>query len=55
MGLVLVLFIKGERSQVVLNARAVSSISSICTFLLSLVLWKKFDIDQSGFQFEDKG
>lgn len=53
-GLVLVLFIKGEESQVVLNARAVSLISSICTFLLSLVLWKKFDIDQSGFQFEDK-
>lgn len=52
--LVLIVFIKGEESQVLLNARAVSLIGSICTFLLSLILWKNFDIDQSGFQFENK-
>jgi NADH-quinone oxidoreductase subunit M len=48
------LIVNGPREAVDRNCRSAALITSLVTFLISLVLWIRFDATKAGFQFEEK-
>ena len=48
------LVVNGPREAVDRNCRSAALITSLTTFLISLVLWVRFDSTKAGFQFEEK-
>jgi NADH-quinone oxidoreductase subunit M len=53
-GALFCLVVNGPKEAVDRNCRSAALITSVVTFLLSLVLWAQFDIAKPGFQFEEK-
>ena len=53
-GAVFCLVVNGPKEAVDRNCRSAALITSLVTFLLSLVLWAEFDAAKAGFQFEEK-
>jgi len=49
-GVLFILFIRGDAEVVAQNARAVALWTSLVTFALSLLIWVRFDPTQAGFQ-----
>ncbi|OFW97380.1 MAG: NADH-quinone oxidoreductase subunit M [Alphaproteobacteria bacterium RIFCSPHIGHO2_12_FULL_66_14] len=48
------LIVNGPKEAVDRNCRSAALITSLATFLISLVLWVRFDATKAGFQFEEK-
>src|SRR5215467_1285629 len=48
------LVVNGPKEAVDRNCRSAALITSLATFLLSLILWVRFDPTKAGFQFEEK-
>ncbi|TAJ36482.1 MAG: NADH-quinone oxidoreductase subunit M [Reyranella sp.] len=48
------LVVDGPKEAVDRNCRSAALITSLATFLVSLVLWVRFDATKAGFQFEEK-
>ncbi len=48
------LVVNGPKEAVDRNCRSAALITSLATFLISLVLWIRFDATKAGFQFEEK-
>ena len=48
------LVVSGPKEVVDRNCRSAALITSLATFLISLVLWIQFDATKAGFQFEEK-
>ncbi len=48
------LIVNGPKEAVDRNCRSAALITSLATFLVSLVLWVRFDATKAGFQFEEK-
>ncbi len=48
------LIVNGPKEAVDRNCRSAALITSLATFLISLVLWVRFDTTKAGFQFEEK-
>jgi NADH-quinone oxidoreductase subunit M len=53
-GAAIILSVRGEEAVVARNARWTALWTSLLVFLLSLLLWVKFDTGSAGFQFEEK-
>jgi len=53
-GALFCLVVNGPKEVVDRNCRSAALITSLVTFLLSLVLWAQFDPAKAGFQFEEK-
>ncbi len=53
-GALFCLVVNGPKEAVDRNCRSAALITSLVTFVLSLVLWAQFDIAKPGFQFEEK-
>ncbi|HKV14394.1 MAG TPA: NADH-quinone oxidoreductase subunit M [Reyranella sp.] len=53
-GALFCLVVNGPKEAVDRNCRSAALITSLVTFLLSLVLWAQFDPAKAGFQFEEK-
>ncbi|MCA0302990.1 MAG: NADH-quinone oxidoreductase subunit M [Proteobacteria bacterium] len=49
------LIVNGPKEAVERNCRSIAIVTTGLTFLVSLVLWAKFDPTKAGFQFEEKG
>ena len=54
LGVVLILFLRGEEEVVARNSRSIALWTSLLTFLLSLAVWHNFDPTQGGFQLVEK-
>jgi NADH-quinone oxidoreductase subunit M len=48
------LIVNGPKEAVERNCRSVALVTSVVTFLISLLLWVHFDATKGGFQFEEK-
>jgi NADH-quinone oxidoreductase subunit M len=48
------LIVNGPKEAVDRNCRSVALVTSVVTFLISLLLWARFDPTKAGFQFEEK-
>ncbi|MDP1963273.1 MAG: NADH-quinone oxidoreductase subunit M [Reyranella sp.] len=48
------LIVNGPKEAVDRNCRSAALITSLATFLISVVLWVRFDATKAGFQFEEK-
>ncbi len=48
------LIVNGPREAVERNCRSIAIVTTLVTFLISLVLWARFDPTKAGFQFEEK-
>ncbi len=48
------LVVNGPKEAVERNCRSVALVTSVVTFLISLLLWVHFDATKGGFQFEEK-
>jgi NADH-quinone oxidoreductase subunit M len=53
-GALFCLVVNGPKEAVDRNCRSAAMITSVVTFLISLVLWVRFDPTKAGFQFEEK-
>ncbi|GGC49846.1 NADH-quinone oxidoreductase subunit M [Siccirubricoccus deserti] len=53
-GAAIILSVRGEEAVIARNARWTALWTSLLVFLLSLLLWVKFDTGSAGFQFEEK-
>jgi NADH-quinone oxidoreductase subunit M len=53
LGVVILATMRGDDEATAQNARWGALWTSLITFLMSLVLWQKFDTSQSGFQFQE--
>src|SRR4029079_18265769 len=53
-GALFCLVVNGPKEAVDRNCRSAALITSLVTFLISLVLWVRFDPTKAGFQFEEK-
>ncbi|MBF0371977.1 MAG: NADH-quinone oxidoreductase subunit M [Alphaproteobacteria bacterium] len=53
-GAAFILPIRGDAGVVTRNARSVALLTSVATFLVSLLLWSNFDPNTSNFQFEER-
>ncbi len=53
-GALFCLVVNGPREAVDRNCRSAALLTSLVTFLISLVLWIRFDPTKAGFQFEEK-
>ena len=53
-GALFCLVVNGPKEAVDRNCRSAALITSLATFLISLVLWLRFDPTKAGFQFEEK-
>ena len=53
-GVAIIMSVRGDDEVVARNARWTALWTSLIVFLLSLILWVKFDRASSGFQFEEK-
>ena len=54
LGVLIILTINGEEAIVIRNARNAALLTTVATFLFSLVLWFGFDKTTSDFQFEEQ-
>jgi NADH-quinone oxidoreductase subunit M len=46
--------VNGPKEAVDRNCRSAALLTSVVTFLISLLLWVRFDVTKAGFQFEEK-
>src|SRR4029450_11549481 len=53
-GALFCLIVNGPKEAVERNCRSVALVTSIVTFLISLLLWAAFDATKAGFQCEEK-
>ena len=53
-GALFCLIVNGPKEAVDRNCRSVALVTSLATFVISLVLWARFDATKAGFQFEEK-
>ena len=53
-GAIFCLVVNGPKEAVDRNCRSAALITSLVTFLISLLLWIHFDPTKAGFQFEEK-
>src|SRR3977135_2030748 len=53
-GALFCLIVHGPKEAVERNCRSVALVTSLVTFLISLLLWARFDVTKAGFQFEEK-
>src|SRR5260221_340000 len=53
-GALFILFVRGDEESVARNARAVALWTSVITFLVSLLLWTRFDNASPDFQFVER-
>ncbi|MGE3290948.1 MAG: NADH-quinone oxidoreductase subunit M [Geminicoccaceae bacterium] len=53
-GVVLILFLRGDDEVAARNSRAIALWTSLLTFLLSLAVWNNFDPAQAGFQLVER-
>jgi len=53
-GALFCMVVNGPKEAVDRNCRSAALITSLATFLISLVLWVRFDPTKAGFQFEEK-
>jgi NADH-quinone oxidoreductase subunit M len=53
-GALFCLVLNGPKEAVDRNCRSVAMVTSVATFLISLLLWARFDSTKAGFQFEEK-
>ncbi|MDP2373125.1 NADH-quinone oxidoreductase subunit M [Reyranella sp.] len=53
-GALFCLIVNGPKEAVDRNCRSAALITSLATFLISVVLWVRFDATKAGFQFEEK-
>ena len=53
-GAVAIMLVQGEDEQAILNIRRLALVTTIFTFLLSLLIWIEFDYEQVGFQMVEK-
>ena len=54
MGALFCLVVNGPKEAVDRNCRSAALLTSVVTFLISLLLWARFDVTKAGFQFEEK-
>src|SRR5215510_9850953 len=54
LGALFCLIVNGPKEAVERNCRSVALVTSVVVFLISLVLWARFDPTKAGFQFEEK-
>ncbi len=50
-GVLFLVFLKGDEEACARNARWTALWASLLTFLVSLVLWARFDLHEPGYQF----
>jgi NADH-quinone oxidoreductase subunit M len=53
-GVFFCLVVNGPKEAVDRNCRSAALLTSVVTFLISLLLWVRFDVTKAGFQFEEK-
>ena len=53
-GALFCLIVNGPKEAVERNCRSIAIVTTLLTFVISLVLWAKFDPSKAGFQFEEK-
>jgi NADH-quinone oxidoreductase subunit M len=53
-GVFFCLVVNGPKEAVDRNCRSAALLTSVVTFLISLLLWARFDVTKAGFQFEEK-
>ncbi|MBM3647497.1 MAG: NADH-quinone oxidoreductase subunit M [Alphaproteobacteria bacterium] len=53
-GALFCLVVNGPKEAVERNCRSVALVTSVVTFLISLLLWARFDVTKAGFQFVEK-
>ena len=53
-GALFCLVVNGPKEAVERNCKSVALLTSVVTFLISLLLWARFDSAKAGFQFEEK-
>src|SRR5215472_12783438 len=54
LGALFCLVVNGPKEAVDRNYRSAALLTSVVTFLISLLLWGRFDATKAGFQFEEK-
>ncbi|WP_395710792.1 NADH-quinone oxidoreductase subunit M [Reyranella sp.] len=53
-GALFCLVVNGPKEAVERNCKSIAIVTSLVTFLISLLLWARFDVTKAGFQFEEK-
>src|SRR5260370_33723198 len=53
-GVFFCLVVNGPKEAVDRNCRSAALLTSVVVFLISLLLWARFDVTKAGFQFEEK-
>src|ERR1700749_1297960 len=53
-GCAVIMMVRGDEATVASNARWTALWTSLLVFVLSLVLWVKFDVSEAGFQFNER-
>ena len=53
LGVIILMTLRGDSDAVAENARWTALWTSLLTFLISLVLWKRFDVGETGYQFTE--
>src|SRR5882724_978600 len=53
-GALFCLVVNGPKEAVDRNCRSAALVTSLVTFVISLILWVRFDATKAGFQFEEK-
>ena len=53
-GALFCLVVSGPQEAVDRNCKSAALLTSVVTFLISLLLWARFDVTKAGFQFEEK-
>jgi NADH-quinone oxidoreductase subunit M len=53
-GALFCLVVNGPKDAVERNCKSIALVTSLATFLISLLLWARFDVTKAGFQFEEK-
>ncbi|MGD9880511.1 MAG: NADH-quinone oxidoreductase subunit M [Reyranella sp.] len=53
-GALFCLVVNGPKEAVERNCKSIALVTSLVTFLVSLLLWARFDVTKAGFQFEEK-
>jgi NADH-quinone oxidoreductase subunit M len=53
-GALFCLVVNGPQEAVDRNCKSAALLTSVVTFLISLLLWARFDVTKAGFQFEEK-
>jgi NADH-quinone oxidoreductase subunit M len=53
-GALFCLVVNGPKEAVERNCKSIALVTTLVTFLVSLLLWARFDVTKAGFQFEEK-